>query len=56
MGRGHCLHLPLSLSSQLVGDLQAVGRDVRAGDGVSNDTVQPVGGVTLRLRNIHNNI
>ena len=24
--------------------------DVRAADGVSNDTVQPVGGVTLRLR------
>ena len=27
-----------------------VGRDVWAADGVSNDTVQPVGGVTLRLR------
>ena len=27
-----------------------VGRDVRAAGGVSNDTVQPVGGVTLRLR------
>ena len=27
-----------------------VGRDVRAAGGVSIDTVQPVGGVTLRLR------
>ena len=26
-----------------------VGRDVRAAGGVSIDTVQPVGGVTLRL-------
>ena len=50
MGRGHCLHLQLSHSSQQVGgDLEAVGRDVRAADGVSNDTVQPVGGVTLKL-------
>ena len=27
-----------------------VGRDVRAAGGVSIDTAQPVGGVTLRLR------
>ena len=49
MGRGHCLHLPLSHSSRQVGGdlLEAVGRDVRAADGVSNDTVQPVGVVTL---------
>jgi len=32
-----------------------VGRDVRAAGGVSIDTVQPVGGVRLRLRLSHYN-
>ena len=52
MGRGHFLHLPLSLynSDSCVVVYRHVGRNVRAAGGVSIDTAQPVGGVTLRLR------
>ena len=37
-------------SRMVVYSRRLVGRDVRAAGGVSIDTVQPVGGVTLRLR------